>query len=96
MSNHKTPLTEVEREGLIEHGLGRYIGKPSQLADVFRQGVAWALKAAPATAPAWHDAPTEVKQIAEALRQIGLTLVRTGDGYKVLKLGAITAQEDKP
>jgi hypothetical protein len=23
--------------------MGRYIGKPSQLADVFRQGVAWAL-----------------------------------------------------
>ena len=48
------------------------------------------------SAPAWHDAPTEVKQIAEALRQIGLTLVRTSDGYKVLKLGAITSQEDKP
>lgn len=31
MSNHKTPLTEIEREGLIAHGLGRYIGKPSQL-----------------------------------------------------------------
>ena len=43
MSNHKTPLTELERKGLEAHGLGQYIGKPSQLADVFRQGVAWAL-----------------------------------------------------
>lgn len=34
-------------------------------------------------------------QIAEELHQIGLTLVRTGTSYKVLKLGAITAQEDK-
>ena len=43
MSNHKTPVTELERKGLVAHGLGRCIGKPSQLADVFRQGVAWAL-----------------------------------------------------
>jgi hypothetical protein len=43
MSNHKTPLTELERTGLIVHGLKDSIGKPSQLADVFRQGVAWAL-----------------------------------------------------
>ena len=43
MSKHKTPLTELERKGLEAHGLGKYIGQPSQLADVFRQGVAWAL-----------------------------------------------------
>jgi hypothetical protein len=48
MSNHKTPLTKLEKDGLIAHGLGRYIGKPSQLADVFRQGVAWALAHYPA------------------------------------------------
>lgn len=51
MSNHKTPLTKLEKDGLIAHGLGRHIGKPSQLADVFRQGVAWAL--------AHHPAPTQ-------------------------------------
>jgi hypothetical protein len=48
MSNHKTPVTELERAGLVAHGLGRQIGKPSQLADVFRQGVAWALSQQPA------------------------------------------------
>lgn len=48
--------------------------------------------AAPATAP---DSQ-EVKQIAEALRRIGMTLIRTGTGFKVMALGTITAQEDKP
>ena len=38
---HKVPLTPLEEEGLKAHGLP--IGKPSQLSDVFRQGVAWAL-----------------------------------------------------
>ncbi len=52
MSNHKTPLTELERKGLEAHGLGRYIGKPSQLADAFRQGVAWALANTPPAQPA--------------------------------------------
>jgi hypothetical protein len=51
MSNHKTPVTELERAGLVAHGLGRQIGKPSQLADVFRQGVAWALSQQPAQQP---------------------------------------------
>ena len=46
MSMHRKPLTDLEREGLIAHGLGRDIGKPSMLADVFRHGVAWALAAA--------------------------------------------------
>ena len=41
MSMHRMPLTTVEHEGLVRHGLGRAIGKPSQLADVFRQGVKW-------------------------------------------------------
>jgi hypothetical protein len=38
---HNTPLTLIEREGLEKHGLP--IGKPSQLSDTFRLGVAWAL-----------------------------------------------------
>ena len=50
MSNHKTPLTELERKGLEAHGLGRYIGKPSQLADAFRAGVAWAVATTPPAA----------------------------------------------
>ena len=41
MSMHRIPLTDIEREGLKAHGLGRGIGKPSQLADCFRQGVKW-------------------------------------------------------
>ena len=41
MSMHNIPLTDIEREGLKAHGLGRSIGKPSQLADCFRQGVKW-------------------------------------------------------
>lgn len=39
---HNKPLTRLERDGLIAHGLERCIGKPSQIADIFRQGIAWA------------------------------------------------------
>ena len=42
MSNHKTPLTPLEESGLRAHRLP--IGKPSQLSDVFRQGIKWALR----------------------------------------------------
>jgi hypothetical protein len=45
MSMHKKPLTAIEESGLRAHGLD--IGTPSQLSDVFRQGVAWAQKAEP-------------------------------------------------
>ena len=45
MSMHKVPLTPTEEAGLHAHGLQRNIGKPSQLADVFRQGVAWGIAA---------------------------------------------------
>ena len=41
MSMHKTPLTTIEETGLIAHGFGRDIGKPSMAADIFRIGVAW-------------------------------------------------------
>jgi len=41
MSMHRKPLTPTEEAGLRAHGLQRNIGVPSQLADVFRQGVAW-------------------------------------------------------
>lgn len=42
MSMHKKPLTFLEEQGLRAHHLP--IGTPSQLADAFRHGVAWALK----------------------------------------------------
>lgn len=45
MSMHKIDLSGIEHEGLKSHGLP--IGKPSQLSDAFRQGMAWALSAAP-------------------------------------------------
>jgi hypothetical protein len=41
MSMHRIPLTPIEEAGLKAHGLD--IGTPSQLSDVFRQGVAWTL-----------------------------------------------------
>jgi hypothetical protein len=37
---HRIILTEPELLGLENHGLA--IGTPSQLSDVFRQGMAWA------------------------------------------------------
>ena len=39
---------------------------------------------------------TDEQQIAEALRAHGLTLVKTESGYKVLKLGQITALANQP
>lgn len=42
MSMHKEPLTSMEREGLVKHGLP--IAAPSQLSDSFRLGIRWALK----------------------------------------------------
>lgn len=41
MSQHKTPLTDLEREGLLAYRLP--VGEPSQLSDAFRNGMAWAL-----------------------------------------------------
>ena len=43
MSMHIKPLTPIEEAGLRAHGLP--VGKPSQLADAFRLGMAWADKA---------------------------------------------------
>lgn len=42
MSMHLKPLTAEEEVGLREHGLP--VGAPSQLADAFRLGMAWAEK----------------------------------------------------
>ena len=41
MSMHEIPLSTLEEMGLRRHGLT--VGSPSQLSDVFRQGVAWVL-----------------------------------------------------
>ena len=42
MSLHNQPLTDLEKTGLIKHGLPT--DKHSQLSDAFRLGMAWALK----------------------------------------------------
>lgn len=42
MSMHKKPLTIEEEMGLIISGMGDSIGKPSQSADTFRNGIRWA------------------------------------------------------
>jgi hypothetical protein len=39
---NKKPLTELEEAGLEAHGLD--VGTPSQLSDVFRHGIAWAIE----------------------------------------------------
>jgi len=65
MSMHKKPVTDLEREGLILHGLGRYVGKPSQLADVFRQGIAWALD---------YKEPRTSQQIVDDTVEVALQL----------------------
>lgn len=43
MSMHLKPMTPEEESGLRAHGLP--VGTPSQLADAFRLGMAWADKA---------------------------------------------------
>lgn len=58
MSMHRIPLSPMEEEGLRAHGLA--IGTPSQLADVFRQGVSWGQKA-------------EREACAAALERVGAT-----------------------
>ena len=53
MSMHKTPLSELEIQGLKAHGLP--VGKSSAMADCFRLGMAWAHKAAAKQAPfGWY------------------------------------------
>lgn len=57
MSMHLIPLTKLEQEGLDKHGINPD-GLPSQLADVFRHGVAWALKESPKLA-VWYGSMPE-------------------------------------
>ena len=52
-----------------------------------------AIKEALAEQPAQQQQEAvEVKQIAEALRKVGLTLVRTNGSFRVMDLGRIEAQ----
>lgn len=60
MSMHKAPLTPTEEAGFHAHGLQRNIGKPSQLADVFRQGVAWGIAAERERCAEIVDVPADI------------------------------------
>ena len=62
MSMHLKPLTPIEEEGLLAHGLP--VGKPSQLADAFRLGMAWADKT---RAAPWKSAVIDQLVIAHIL-----------------------------
>lgn len=68
MSMHRKPLTKIEEEGLRAHGLA--IGTPSQLSDVFRQGITWAKsQQAPSAVPeGWQLVPIEPTEVM--LRQM--------------------------
>ena len=57
MSMHKTPLKPTEESGLRAHGLA--IGTPSQLSDVFRQGLAYGVEAMCAAIKAADDKASE-------------------------------------
>lgn len=67
MSMHKTPLTQLEEDGLRAHGLD--IGSPSQLSDVFRHGIKWALEQT-ATQPEQSGfSPELLQRVMSALNQ---------------------------
>jgi hypothetical protein len=66
MSNHKTPLTVLEHDGLVAHGLGRDIGKPSQAADIFRQGVNWAM-----ASPEWRAQALQQRREIDDMLNMG-------------------------
>lgn len=67
MSMHKKPLTRLEELGLLAHALD--IGTPSQLSDVFRQGVAWALSQTPKPLGEVFDLTTFAKRMDEEMRK---------------------------
>lgn len=67
MSMHKKPLTRLEELGLLAHALD--IGTPSQLSDVFRQGVAWALSQMPKPTGEVFDLTVFAKRMDEEMRK---------------------------
>lgn len=62
MSMHKKPLTPLEEEGLRLHGLD--IGTPSQLSDVFRHGIAWAISQAQSAPEPVQGEAVEYQQLS--------------------------------
>lgn len=75
MSMHKIPLTQLEEDGLRAHGLD--IGSPSQLSDVFRHGIKWALEQA-APQPEQRGLVDAVREAVVYLDSNGLNSIASG------------------
>lgn len=88
MSMHRIPLTQLEHDGLSAHGLD--IGTPSQLSDVFRQGVAFALDA---TEAARVKAEAEWRTTAVMLEQANAGLAQL-NGKLRAELSALKAHPE--
>jgi hypothetical protein len=97
MSQHKIPLTELEREGLVKHGFEKYIGKPSQLVDVFRSGVAWALsKQAIPEVVQWQTRMTPVSGWIPLDSESEAEFCSVGRGWEVRALTDASSITGKP
>lgn len=79
----QTEAMKLALEALLSWGKGF----PDNWGDLDTEAVT-ALREAMAEQPAQQEPE---KQIAEALRRRGLTLVKTAKGYDVMNLGQITA-----
>lgn len=97
MSMHKKPLTTLEEAGLIAHGLGPDIGRPSMAADLFRIGLAWGRMATPEIIegiskqitcgiPLDEKLRDRFQQLLEVLKNEGLNL-QPGEIYAGIVLG---------
>jgi hypothetical protein len=71
MSMHKVPLIKIEEEGLKAHHLP--IGKPSQLADAFRHGIAWAIN---------KQCEPMFKNITDAFDPLSKTVITEGQALE--------------
>ena len=82
MSMHIKPLTPIEEAGLRAHGLP--VGTPSQLADAFRFGVAWADKARAEPQPD-ADGPWKTAVIDQLVIAHILTAEHESDPLKAIQ-----------
>ena len=75
MSDRKKPLTALEESGLIAHRLP--IGKPSQLADAFRHGIAWAERAR-LSEPEWIPVGERLPVVPEGMSNVDILVCDAG------------------
>jgi len=85
MSLHNKPLTDLERNGLIKHGLP--IDKPSQLSDAFRLGMVWALNEKDKDAGLVTTKLTKRQLAVEEMRNNGLSLNEIAEKLNITKGG---------